>query len=44
MLRVILVDDEPLALQNLQHKLFEFTDIQIVQSFTSVKKLLEQIQ
>ena len=44
LLRVLLVDDEPLALQSLQKKLSAFEDIEVVQTFTEGKSLLEQIQ
>lgn len=44
MIRVVLVDDEPLALKNLQNKLLTYEDIDIVQTFTSGTSFLENIQ
>lgn len=43
MIQVILIDDEPLALKNLEIKLAEFDSIEIVKSFTSVKELLHEV-
>ncbi|ARF17609.1 response regulator [Sporosarcina ureae] len=44
MIRAILVDDEPLALQLLAHKLATFTGVQVVKTFTNPLHLLDDIQ
>ncbi|MGE8037000.1 response regulator [Lysinibacillus sp. NPDC093692] len=40
MIRAIVMDDEPLALINMEKKLKEFNSIEVVRSFTTVKDLL----
>lgn len=43
MLRAVIVDDEPLALKNLEKMLSQLEGIEIVQSFTNGKNLLNNI-
>ncbi|MFJ8514820.1 response regulator [Lysinibacillus xylanilyticus] len=42
MIRVIVMDDEPLALVNMEKKLKEFNSIEVIKSFTTVKDLLAE--
>ncbi|MEY9974473.1 two-component system LytT family response regulator [Lysinibacillus sp. RC46] len=42
MIRVIVMDDEPLALINMEKKLKEFNSIEVIKSFTTVKDLLAE--
>ncbi|MGE7691645.1 response regulator [Lysinibacillus sp. NPDC097214] len=42
MIRAIVMDDEPLALINMEKKLKEFNSIEVVKSFTTVKGLLSE--
>ncbi|WP_158233709.1 response regulator [Sporosarcina sp. P21c] len=44
MIRAILVDDEPLALQLLTHKLATFKEVQVLKTFTNSLHLLEDIK
>nr|WP_134022712.1 response regulator [Lysinibacillus xylanilyticus] len=42
MIRVIVMDDEPLALVNMEKKLKEFNSIEVIKSFTTAKDLLAE--
>ncbi|MFJ5564703.1 response regulator [Lysinibacillus xylanilyticus] len=42
MIRVIVMDDEPLALVNMEKKLKEFNSIKVIKSFTTAKDLLAE--
>ncbi|PJO40640.1 transcriptional regulator [Lysinibacillus xylanilyticus] len=42
MIRVIVMDDEPLALVNMERKLKEFNSIEVIKSYTTVKDLLAE--
>ncbi|MGE7696762.1 response regulator [Lysinibacillus sp. NPDC094177] len=42
MIRVIVMDDEPLALINMEKKLKEFSSIEVIKSFTTAKDLLTE--
>lgn len=42
LIRVIVMDDEPLALVNMEKKLKEFNSIEVIRSFTNVKDLLAE--
>ncbi|KOP71424.1 transcriptional regulator [Lysinibacillus sp. FJAT-14745] len=42
MIRVIIMDDEPLALINMEKKLKEFNSIEVIKSFTTAKDLLAE--
>ncbi|MGE7675692.1 response regulator [Lysinibacillus sp. NPDC094403] len=42
MIRVIVMDDEPLALINMEKKLKEFSSIEVIKSFTTAKDLLAE--
>ncbi|WP_158232164.1 response regulator [Sporosarcina sp. P20a] len=44
MIRAILVDDEPLALQLLTHKLAAFKEVQVIKTFTNSLHLLADVQ
>jgi len=42
LIRVIVMDDEPLALVNMEKKLKEFNSIEVIKSYTTVKDLLAE--
>lgn len=42
LIRVIIMDDEPLALINMEKKLEEFNSIEVIKSFTTAKDLLAE--
>lgn len=43
MIRAILVDDESLALQLLEHKLQAFEEVEVVKTFTNPLLVLEEV-
>ncbi|WP_445478406.1 response regulator [Lysinibacillus irui] len=43
MIRAVLIDNEPLALYYFQNKLHAFQQIQVIQTFTSVEKFLNEL-
>ncbi|OKL37861.1 response regulator [Domibacillus mangrovi] len=44
MIRVILVDDEPLALRSMEKKLNEFDNIEVVQTFSNVETVFDTVK
>lgn len=42
MIRVIIADDEPLALLNMEKKLKEFDSVEVVKAFSTIKDLLDE--
>lgn len=42
MIRVIIADDEPLALLNMEKKLEEFDSVEVVKAFSTIKDLLDE--
>lgn len=42
MIRVIIADDEPLALLNMEKKLEEFNSVEVVKAYSTINDLLDE--